>query len=409
MNTLRMDTTPNEQIRVLNRSNQRPPQSPTLRAENVVQSIEQSSHSMSQNQQAIRASYTHSPTQVHYSYPSEMQRGPVFYHVDQNMNDEPQLVKRRRITEGHDKIHDPSVLHNDLQRSLLVPVCRSQRYELSDRTPHMLPRTNGLEPSVRTERPQDGREAYGISQLESRDSPVYQPIYTEHVYSSGTQVPRHGQILMTQQQPSSHVSSRSPVEPVVHRAVLDFDEHRSIQNVSYVPRSSYVSSPRQDLRTSHAIAYDVNRPTAQASTLWDENGRVLKPVFGQTSEIKGYLPPYSVIPQMKPRTSAELSGIYLVRESPVHIQTRRPRKALPLERSFEHLQPIQNRIPSGEINRLGGSHQDNTFDQVVTVRSTPESQVSWPQIQMQHDLALDHVQHGEKQRLFDESVHRGGR
>ncbi|MCJ1431914.1 hypothetical protein MMC27_001270 [Xylographa pallens] len=408
-NTLRMNITPYEQVRVPNRSNQRPPQSPTLRAENVLQSIEQSSHSMSQNQQAIPPPYAHSPMQVRYSSPSEVRRGPVFYHVDQNTNDEQQLVKRRRITQGNDKMHDPSVLHNDLQRSLLVPVGHAHRYEFSDRTPNILRRIKGLEPFVRTERPQDRREAYGISELEPRDVSVYQPIYPDHVYSSGTQVPRHGQILMTQQQSSSHVSSRSPVEPIVHKAVPDFDEHRSVQNVSYLPRSSYVSLPRQDLRTSHGIAYDVNRQTAQVSTPWDENERVSRPVFGQTSEVKGYSPPHTVIPQMKPRISAEQSGIYLVRESPVQTQTRRPRKALPLERSFEYLQPIQNRIPSGEIDRLGGSLQDNAFAQVVTVKSTPESQVSWPQIQMQHKLVLDHIQHDEKQRLFDKSVNQGDR
>ncbi|MCJ1383073.1 hypothetical protein MMC17_006186 [Xylographa soralifera] len=409
VNTLRINPPSHEQVPVPNRSNQRPPRSPTSRAESVLQSIEQSSHFMSQNQQSIRPPYAHSPVQIRYFNASEMQRGPVFHRVDPNMNDEQQLVKRRRINQGHDRMHDPNPLHNDLQRSLLVPVGHTDRYEFSDRTPDIPHRINGLEPSVRTERTQDAREVYRIGELDQRDASVYQSIYPEHVSPSGTQVLRHGQLLMTQQQSSSHVSARSFVQPTVQKIVPEYDEHRSVQNVSYLPRSSYVSLPRQDLRISHAVAYDVNRRTAQGSSPWDENVRVSRPVFGQTSEVKGYLPPDSNILQMKPRTSAEQSGNYLVREPPVQVQTRISRKALSLERSFEHLRPIQNPILNGEIDRLEGSLHDDTFDQVVTVRSTPKSQVPWPQIQMQHDLALDHVQYGEKQRSFDGSVHEGDR
>ena len=400
-----MNPPPHEQVRVPNRSIQRPPQSPISQVENVLQSIEQASHPTSQNQKATRPSYTQSPAQVRYFNTSETQGGPVFYHVDRSMNDEQYVVKRRRVNQGHNEMLDSSHLHNDLQRSLLVPVGHTHRHEFSDRTPSIRQRSNGLEPSIRTERLQDAREVYRISTLEQRDVSSFHPIYPEHVRPSGTQVPHHGQILLTQQQLSSDVSARSPVQHTIQKAVPDFDDHRSVQNVSYLSRNSYVSLPREDLRTSHSSKYDVNRRTAQDSPPWDENERVPRPVLDHATEVKGYLPPHSVFPQMKPRISAEQSRTYLLRDSPVQIPPRRWRKALPLEKSFEHLRSVQNHIPSGETYRVDGSLQAGTFDQVVTVKSTPASQAPWPQIQRQHDFASDHIQHGEKQRLVDVSVH----
>ncbi|MCJ1283832.1 hypothetical protein MMC26_003163 [Xylographa opegraphella] len=345
--------------------------------------------------------------QLEVVYPE--QRGPNSYHEDENMNDEQQLSKRRRIHQGHYNLNDLNPLHNDLQRSLLVPVDHTHEYEFWDGKPNMIQRINCLESSVRNERPQDAREPYRISELEQRDVSAYQPIHPEHDYPSGTKVPHHGQILVTQKQPSSHISVRSPVKPVVQKAVPDFDELFPIQNVSYLPRSSHISLPRQDLRTSHAIAYELNDPTAHGSPQWDENLRVLRPVFDQTSKVNGCQPSHNAISQTKPRTSAEQSGIYLVRESPMQIPLRRSRKALPLERSFEHLRPIENRIPRGEMDRPEGSLQDNAFGQVVTMKCNRGSQVAWPEIQKQQDLALDNLRHGEKQQLFDKFVVQGDR
>ena len=402
MNTRRTNPFLLEEYPVPYRSTQRPAQSPTLRAESVLQSIEQSSYSASQNQQGIRPPYTHSPVEVRLFNHSEMQGGPRFCHAE-DMNDEQQVVKKKHTNQGYDEMPGPSPLHNDLQRSLPVPVGHTIRYEYSGHTPNMLKRPNGLELSVRTERPQDAREVYRTGDLEQRDVPVCHPKYPQHVHSSRTQAPLHGQILVTQQQSSSHVSTRSPDESTVQKAVPDSVEHRSVQNVSYLPRNSYVSLPRQDVRTSHNIAYDGNGRIAEGSQTWDESVRTLKPALGQTSEVKGYMLSHRVIPDLKPRTSAEQSGIYVVRETPLRYQTHRSRKALPLERSLENLRPIQNRIPNGEIARPDGSLQGITFDQVVSVESTPESEVQWPQAQMQYDF----VPAREVQRFLDRSVHQG--
>lgn len=269
----------------------------------------------------------------------------------------------------------------------------------------MLNQIGGSDPIVRTDRPEGDYKVQRVVELDRQNVSHYRPLHTEHVSSNRTNVPRHGQVLIPQQKLASCVSARSPIEHPVQTTVPNFDEYRSAQNVSYVPRSSYVSLPR----TSRVIADDVNRGTAQGSPSWDENVRISRPVFGQTSEMKKYLLPYGVVPHVPPPSSAEQSGIYLVRESPVQIQTDRARRLLPLERSFEQLRPIRERGPGVEMDRLEDSLEHNVFDRATGVKNMPTSQIKRPQIHLQRNLPLDHVGHGEKQRSFDNSVPQANR
>ncbi|MCJ1401739.1 hypothetical protein MMC11_004956 [Xylographa trunciseda] len=399
---LRTDPTSHDQVRVPNHCNQRLPQSPPSQAENVLQSIEKPIYSLSHIKHSERPLYAHSPVRVRQLDNFEPRREPDFHRVRQDLNEEQQLVKRRRTNQGHDKMHDPN---NDLQRSLLIPVSHTDRHEFSDRAPDMLHRINGSGAFVETDRVEGAYAMHKIVEFNQENVPRHGPLHSEHVPSNRTYVPRHGQVLIPQQKTSSCVSAMPPVERLVYTTVPKFDEYHSAQNVSYVPRSSHVSLPR----TSHVIADHVNRRTTQGLLPWDENVRTSRPVFGQTSEVKGNLPPYGVNPQLKSLSSAEQSGIYLVRESPMHIQANRARRLLPLERSFEQLRPVRERVPGVETDRLEDSLEDNVFDQVIGVTDIPKSQIPWPQIHLQRDLTLDHVGHGEKQRPFDTSLHQGNR
>ncbi|MCJ1392242.1 hypothetical protein MMC18_005109 [Xylographa bjoerkii] len=397
VSTLRMNPTSYEQFWMPNYSNERLPQSPNSRFENVLQSIEKPTHFTTQNQQSDRPLHTDAPVEVRQFDRFETPRETVFYRQDRNVDDEQHLVKRRRINRGHDNMHDLNPIVNDLQRSLLIPVRHTDKYEFSDREPVMLHRVDGAEPSFRTERPESARAVHRIIEFDQQNMSAYRPNHTEHVSSYGIQFPRYGQVLVPQQQSSSHVSARSSVERLVQKPFPDFDERRSVQNLSYVPQSSYVSVPRQDLRTSYVNSDALNRRTAQQSPPANENVRFTRPAFGQTSGIKKYLATQDVIPQVKPQTAAGNSGVYLVRESPVEIQESRERRLLPLERSFEQLRPVRERTHNREVDKIEGPFRDDVFDQAITFKNTPRSQVPWPQTQLQY---------GAEQRSYDMPMHK---
>ena len=404
VNSFHISPTSYEQIRVSKRNFDRPEESPTSKPENSLQFAEKLAYPMPQTQQFNQIVHTDSPVPPRYVNSVETRRGSHLYRMDNDMNDMQQLVKRRRIDKGNDIIHDQDEVPNDLQNSLLIPVSHNERYEPSDHMPTVLHRTSGLDPSIRTVRPDGTRIMHKVTELNQQDVPPYRPIYTEHVSSSGTQFPHHRQVLISKQT-SSRISARSPIS---QGTIPEFDTHVSVQNMSYGPQSSYISLPRQDLRTSSVVADDLYRRAAQGSVPWDENIRNQRRVFGHPSDTEGHAPSQSVLSQNKPRPSAEQSE-FLVRELPADIQTHRARRLLPLERSLEQLGSFPERIPTKEIVRLQGSLKANNYDRGTTPKTVPKSQVSWPQMQLQRDSHLGYAQHDERPRSFDIPVQDGTR
>jgi hypothetical protein len=309
-----------------------PPQAP-MRFEKIAQSIESPTQAKPAEIHSERVSYTMPLSRVYHPEDMEMQDRSTYRRLHQNRGEGSQATKRRRLealdTEYAIRRNGP----DDLQETLLVPIGHADKHESAVR------RNNVPEPADRASRLHDPRPVQRVVYMDQRTTPMFQyrPTESDRGVSYTIDSPRHHQYLISPQQPQFHTfSATAPAEVLSQRLPTENQRQGSLQNASYGPSTPYVSLPREVSHASNVVAVRSERGAAQNSSL----SRAYPPSFGEGPPSTGHWVQRDASPHIRQEIRIEQPERYYLQRPSVAVHPDRPRRYLPLEKSFEELRSV---------------------------------------------------------------------
>lgn len=294
------------------------------------------------------------PDRVIYSMPSshgyppedrETEDRRTYRSVQQNLHENPQVTKRRRLEAVDAQFLERRTGPHGLQETVLIPIGHADNYGSTVR------RIDEPE-SFRPPRSQEARPLQRIVYLDQRDAPVFQhgPSESDRGVSYSIDSPSHRQFLVSSQQPPFHsFSAIVPVEILSTRLHTEIPRHGSLQNASYGTSTPYVSLPREAPRASNIDASGSERGAVQSSVV----GGGLQLSLGESPRSKGQRVQQESSSHGRQGIRAEQPERYNLPRPPTVVHVDRPRRYLPLERSFEELRPVLESTSASNFTEPG--------------------------------------------------------
>lgn len=309
------------------------PSQASLRFENIAQSIESPNRVRPAENHSERVIYSMPSPRVYRPEDMEIQDRSTYRRLHQNYDEGLQATKRRRLEAGDTQFPLRCNGPNDLLETILIPIGHADNHDSVAR------HNDESNTAGRAPRSQDARPLQRIVYVDQRDAPVFQfrPTESDRGASYSIDSPRHRHFpLSPQQLPFHNFSATAPVETLSKRLIPESPRHGSLQNASYGSSTTYVSLPREVPRASNVVASGSVRGAVQSSSL----GRALQPSFGENQSSREHWLQREGSPHIRQEIRVDQPERSKLERPPAVAHADKPRRYLPLERSFEELRPM---------------------------------------------------------------------